>query len=102
MNANATSSRKITELPTARRWRRNRRTDCWNWLRSRTVNSRSTLPGWTPVVCGAEVVGVAVLDGSGMADPRVQDAVQQVGDQVEHDDDGGRDQQPPHGQVHVA
>src|SRR5947208_8106187 len=101
-------SRSTTRLTTARRCCRNRRSTSWDWLRSATVNSRST---WSAdgVTTWVEVTGppapLASWSGStesGIADPRVEYAVEQVGDQVQDDDEGRGDQQPGFERVDVV
>src|SRR4051794_6320807 len=93
-------SRKITALITARRCRMKRRNACRSWLRSLTVNSRSMEAGGSDG-SGAPAVVMEVARISLIADPRVENAVQQVGDEVEQDDDGGGDQEPAHHGVGV-
>src|SRR3954462_12863373 len=102
-------------MPTllCRKWRMT----CWRWLRALTVNSRSTPPpGGVPASAGRASVAAAVVawvvamtlflsrapDRSGQADPRIEDRVEDVGDQVEHHDDGGADDQPAEHDVDVV
>src|SRR3954463_14945790 len=90
---------------------------CWRWLRALTVNSRSTPPlGGVPGSAGsvsaavaAPAWGVAMAlfslaapGRSGQADPRIEDRVEDVGDQVEQHDDGGADDQPAQHDVDVV
>src|SRR3954469_4407949 len=91
--ASSTTRRSTTRLIIAARCRRNRRRTSWNWLRWATVNSRSVAD-----TCGGDWTAVGV---SGIADPGVEDGVEQVGYQVEHDHHDRRDQQPGRGRVHV-
>src|SRR3954470_21843267 len=95
---------------------RKRRTICWRWLRALTPNSRSTpplpcgLPGTAGITPPRSVVAwVVAMDsfflescGSGEPDARVEDRVEEVGDQVEHHDEGGADQQPAQDDVDVV
>lgn len=48
-------STKVTRPPIATGLRTNRRTACWNWLRDRTVNSRSISTGAASVVMESTV-----------------------------------------------
>src|SRR4051794_7097765 len=77
----------------------------WAWLRSLTVNSRSgTVSGFVATSRreSAPVGSSSVVDSSGIADPRVEQAVEQVGDEVEQDDERGSDEQPRLHGVDVA
>src|SRR5674536_276506 len=94
---------KMIREATASRWLRKRRRIICRWLRTATVNSRSTTPagfgpGWTPpgvsTRSGPPVVEVPVVGPLAMTDPRVEVGVQHVGDQVEPDDGHGGDHQP--------
>src|SRR4051794_596381 len=92
------------------------RMTCWRWLRALTVNSRSTPPvGGVPASAGRASVAEAVpawvaamapslsrAGRSGQADPRIEDRVEDVGDQVEQHDDGGADDQPAQHDVDVV
>src|SRR3954469_4624672 len=93
------------------------RMTCWRWLRALTVNSRSTPPvGGVPASAGRASVAEAVLAWgvamssfslayrrrSGQPDPRIEDRVEDVGDQVEQHDDGGADDQPAQHDVDVV
>src|SRR3954468_14391842 len=93
------------------------RMTCWRWLRALTVNSRSTPPvGGVPASAGRASVAEAVLawvvpmtlfslayrGRSGQTDPRVEDRVEDVGDQVEQDDHRGTDDQPAQDDVGVV
>src|SRR3954469_1921483 len=93
------------------------RMTCWRWLRALTVNSRSTPPvGGVPASAGRASVAEAVLawvvamslfslayrGRSGQTDPRVEDRVEDVGDQVEQDDHRGADDQPAQDDVDVV
>src|SRR4051794_1630616 len=98
--ASSTTPMNTIRLATASLWCRNRRTMTSVWLRARTVNSRSAgtavpAPGCGPegtlVSVGASFASVCLLV---IADPRVEYAVEQIGDQVEDDDDHGGDEQP--------
>src|SRR5437763_16789354 len=94
------SRKNTTRLTAAARCLKKRRIASCHWLRSLTVNSRSIR---SPGLSGAPT-GCSSTDDSwisSMADPRVQDAVQDVGDQVEQDHDGGRDDQPTEHHVEV-
>src|SRR5438874_3500485 len=82
----------------ASRWRMKRRRAYDHWLRALISSPASTVESSTPagagsipsIVCssGATVSDSAgVVVGSVIADPRIQVAVDHVGDQVEHDDD---------------
>src|SRR3954454_18573416 len=86
-------STKTTRLIMAARCRRKRRRTSWVWLRCRTVNSCSSRGSWVPAEPGASM--------SVIADPRVEHGVEEVGDEVEPDDDDGGQQQPRHGPVDV-
>src|SRR4051794_22479958 len=97
-----TMSRTI-RLATAKRWRRNRRTTMRHWLRASTLKSLSVCLG--PGGCVDDGTSVsplgeprpsAVIVGkcSANADPRIEDAVEDVGDQVEQDHDDGRRHEP--------
>ncbi|GAB3997829.1 hypothetical protein GCM10029992_21940 [Glycomyces albus] len=76
MNANTTISTNTIRLATAMRWRKKRRVIRDHWPRSLVVMASAS----------SEAAGVRLL----IADPRVEHAVQQVGDQDadEHDDTG--------------
>src|SRR3954453_11026883 len=93
------------------------RMTCWRWLRALTVNSRSTPPvGGVPASAGRASVAEAVLawvvamtlfslayrSRSGQTDPRIEDRVEDVGDQVEQDDHRGADDQPAQHDVDVV
>src|SRR6185312_12790819 len=93
------------------------RMTCWRWLRALTVNSRSAPPvGGKPASAGSTSVAEAVLawvvamtlfslayrGRSGQSDPRVEDRVEDVGDQVEQDDHRGADDQPAQDDVDVV
>src|SRR6266545_6032339 len=113
---------KITSLATASRCARKRRITIWVWVRAATVNSRSTgLEGsvWTavPPVPGTGEPPAGSSPGgpsprgpsperacgvvSAIADPRIQDGVQDVSGQVEQDDDDGAHHQPSEHHVGV-
>src|SRR3954471_3021752 len=116
MKPNSSITTKITRpvMPTllCRKWRKT----CWRWLRALTVNSRSTPPvGGVPASAGRASVAEAVLAWvvamssfslayrpSGQPDPRIEDRVEDVGDQVEQHDDGGADDQPAQHDVDVV
>src|SRR5450756_3253434 len=94
---------KMIREATASRWLRKRRRIICRWLRTATVNSRSTTPacfgpGWAPpgvsTRSGPPVVEVPVVGPLAMTDPRVEVGVQHVGDQVEPDDGHRGDHQP--------
>src|SRR6266568_8722007 len=92
-------STNTTMLITASLCAKNRRTMSWVWVRALTVNSRS---GPAPIAAGRSGVtrrSSAVVTMSRPPDPRVEVGVQDVRDQVEHDDRDGRDHQP--GEHHV-
>src|SRR3954470_22944193 len=98
-------------LATASRCWRNRRTTIWVWLRDWTVNSRSTTGlGWAPVDGAGSVTpwALSVIPDSWSArrsaipDPRVEHAVEQVGDEVEDDDHHAADHQPGQHDVGVV
>src|SRR4051795_5128606 len=114
---NSSMITKITRPVIPTLLRRKCRTTCWRWLRALTVNSRSTpplggVPGSAGSVSGAVaapawVVAMALFSlaapgRSGQADPRVEDRVEDVGDQVEQHDDGGADDQPAQHDVDVV
>src|SRR4051794_18024510 len=91
--------------------RRKRRTICSRWLRALTVNSRSVRPGpagpgsaGTGCVDAACVVvmGTSLAAGSTQPDPRVEHGVEQVGDQVEQDDEERAHHQPAEDDVDVV
>src|SRR5690349_17146441 len=92
MNAHSRISTNTTRLTIAARWRRKRRSTSCVWLRCLTVNSCSVPLSWVPDP-GASV--------SVIADPRVEYGVEEIGDEVEPDDDDGGEQQPRHGPVDV-
>src|SRR3954464_5073190 len=99
MKANSMSRRKTKTLIVASRCLRKRRSAIRHWLRSLTVNSRSTgVRGAAPPFSAP--VSVTSWTSS-MADPRVEHAVQDVGEQIEEDDDRCCDQQPSQHQVEV-
>src|SRR3954453_7720350 len=113
-NSSITTKMIRPVMPTllCRKWRMT----CWRWLRALTVNSRSTPPvGGVPASAGRASVAEAVpawvaamapslsrAGPSGQADPRVEDRVEDVGDQVEQHDDGGADDQPAQHDVDVV
>src|SRR5689334_20774569 len=93
------------------------RMTCWRWLRALMVNSRSVPPvGGVPASGARASVAEAVLawvvamtlfslayrGRSGQPDPRVEDRVEDVGDQVEQDDHRGADDQPAQDDVGVV
>src|SRR5437763_15688161 len=93
-------SRSTTMLTTARRCCGNRRSTSWDWRRSATVNSRSTwsadgVTTWGEVTAPpARLASWSGSTESGIADRRVEDAVEQIGDQVQYYDERRGDQQP--------
>src|SRR2546421_2662766 len=99
----------MIRLMTASRCCMNRRRIICHWLRASTVNSRSG-PAlvdagaggcWplSPAPCSRRI---SVGDWtSGIANPWVDDTVEEVGDQVEHDHDDGGDHQPRQHDVDV-
>src|SRR3954447_837493 len=116
-NPNSTISTKITRPAIPTLLCRKRRMICCRWLRALTPNSRSTPPlpcgvpgtaGSTPPVLSGVAWVVAMNSfflesyGSGEPDPRVEDRVEEVGDQVEQDDEGRADHQPAEHHVRVV
>src|SRR5436190_19616792 len=100
---------KTIRLATASLWCRKRRTMTSVWLRARTVNSRSGAAATPAPGCGPEgtlvSVGASFASVGGrlvIANPRVEYAVQQVGDQVEDDDDQSRDKQPTGDRISIV
>src|SRR5713226_5970442 len=99
---------RTNKAATARRWWRNRRSTISLWLRGLTVNSRSgpssppaptsTSPaGRPPELARRRSSPVAIRRSPrdrSCPDPRVEDSVEQVGEQVEGDDDDSGDHQP--------
>src|ERR1700712_3556090 len=90
--------------------RRKRRVICCRWLRALTVNSRSTPPPTGPGSAGTAwtvglwtvLMGTSPAAGSREPDTWIEHGVQQVGDQVEQDDEEGADQQPAEDHVDVV
>src|SRR5437870_5340205 len=90
----------------ASRWRRKRCRAYDHWLRA--LSSRPS----APVVSWGRTAGIPSTNGTGsrltgvvgsvIADPWVEEAVEDVGDQVEDDDRDRDDDQVPHDRVHVA
>src|SRR5262245_61805141 len=110
---------KTTRLATASRCARKRRITIWVWVRAAIVNSRSTgtegsvwtapppAPG-TGEPAGGTSRGSASLERlcglvSAIADPRVEEGIQDIGGQVEQHDDDARHHQPcqHHVDVHL-
>src|SRR4051794_37743001 len=117
MKPNSSISTKITRPVMPTLLCRKCRMTCWRWLRAWTVNSRSTPPvGGVPASAGSASVAEAVLawvvaialfslayrGRSGQTDPRIEDRVEDVGDQVEQDDHRGADDQPAQHDVDVV
>src|SRR5712691_5610639 len=95
-----------TMLPTASRWRMKRRRAKAHWLRaliSRPYSKTSSAPGGatTPPPAAAAATGVGPGCVSGIANPRVEVAVDDVGEQVGEDDDDRGHEQPRHDGVEV-
>src|SRR4051794_22104119 len=92
-------------------FRRKRRTICSRWLRALTVNSRSPRTGPTgPSSAGrgcadadcVVVMGASLAAGSTQPDPWVEDGVEQIGHQVEQDDEERAHHQPAQHDVDVV
>src|SRR5690242_15942429 len=102
MKASRTRKTNTHRATTAALWCRNRRRMSEVWLRSRTVNSRSV--GRTGSrglgMSGATAAGGVLM--SGIADPRVEDGVEQVGDEVADDHERAGDDEPPHRGVAIV
>src|SRR6266581_2727361 len=94
----------------ARRCRKNRVSTIDVWLRSLTVNSRSTLPGGGGAMPTADEPAAAASDSAALGrlvvslitDPRVQHGVEQVGNDVSQDHDQADHQQPAHDHVPIT
>src|SRR3954451_16849512 len=109
-------TRKTTSpvMPTllCRKWRMT----CWRWLRALTVNSRSTPPpggrpgsagtasvvAWVVVIAFLSLACLSLARPSGQPDPRIEDRVEDVGEQVEQDDEDGADHEPAEDHVDVV
>src|SRR6266540_3237259 len=89
----------------ARRWRRKWRRAYAHWLRaliSRPYsNASSTAGATTPPPATAAVTGAGPDCVSGIADPRVEMTVDDVGEQVRQDDDDRGHEQPGHDGVEI-
>src|SRR6266498_4107281 len=95
-------------LATARRCRKKRRRAYAHWLRaliSRPYSKASSTPagGATtpPPPATAAVTGVGPDCVSGIADPRIEIAVDDVGEQIRQNDDDRRHEQPRHDGVEI-
>src|SRR5256885_15185454 len=93
MNAHSRISTKTTRLTMAARCRRKRRSTSWVWVRCLTVNSCSAGGSCVPADPAASM--------SVITDPRVEYGVEEIGEEVETDDDDGGEQQPRHGPVDI-
>src|SRR6266536_1892261 len=90
-----------TNEASARRLCMNRLMICSRWLRARMVNSPATVPVVAgTVVCGP-VCRLVIAASSVQPDTRVEHGVQEVRDEVRHDDEERRDHQPAEQHVHV-
>src|SRR5919204_6709011 len=102
---------RTIRLPSASRWRMNRRRAYAHWLRASTSSPYVYVSSvGSPGIAGStdtSAPGGATRVVSGrprsvIPDPRVEDAVEDVCDQVEGDHHRGDDHQPRHDRIGVA
>src|SRR5216683_2837956 len=107
MKAASTTSTNTTRLATASLCWKNRRITIWRCVRAVIVNSRSTGgppgPPGPPVATTLTASTDVTADASScVPDPRVERGVEDVGEQVERDDERAGDEQPREDDVGVA
>src|SRR5690349_24282289 len=92
MNAKRIRKTKTPRLTIASRWRRKRRRTSWPCVRVLEA-SNSCESDWGALFTTPPSDARLML---AKANPRVEEAVHDVGEQVEQHDQGGRDREPAH------
>src|SRR5437588_7595071 len=93
MKANSTSNTNTIRLIMASRWRR-KRLNTTTLCRRALVASKPDEVRSTESVAASDASAATVTMGLVKANPRVQERVDDIRDQVEQNDEGGGDHQP--------